>query len=50
MEGERSAAKIAAAKDLFMRANWHCVDVQRSLMEVENEFEFLAADFAQAEK
>ncbi len=46
LEGERSPEKIAAAKDLFMRANWRCTDVQRSLMQVEVEFELLAADFA----
>lgn len=43
-------AKVAAAKDLFMHANWRCIDVQRSLMEVETELTFLAADFAQNEK
>jgi hypothetical protein len=46
LEGERSQERVAAAKDLFMRANWRCGDVQRSLMEVEREFEFLAADLA----
>ena len=45
LAGERSLEKLAAAKDLFMRANWRCTDVQRSLMQVELEFELLAADF-----
>ena len=45
LEGETTQGKIAAAKDLFMRANWRCGDVQRSLMEVERQFENLAADF-----
>jgi len=45
LEGERSQEKVAAAKNLFQRANWRCTDVQQSLMEVEREFELLAADF-----
>ncbi len=50
LEGTRDPARITAAKDLFMRANWHCVDLQRSLMQVEAEFTFLASDFALNEK
>jgi len=50
LEGERSRENVAAAKDLFMRANWRCGDVQRSLMEVEREFQNLAADFAGQKK
>jgi chromosome segregation ATPase len=50
LENHRDAASIAAAKEHFTRANWHCVDVQRSLMQVEAEFTFLAADFAVNEK
>ena len=46
LEGERSQDKVAAAKELFRRANWACVDVQRSLMQVELELEILAVDFA----
>ena len=43
LEGERDAKSIAQAKDLFMRANWHCLDVQRALMQIEDEFDRLAA-------
>jgi Protein of unknown function (DUF2959) len=46
LEGERSQEKVAAAKNLFRRANWDCTDVQRSLMEAEREFDNLAADFS----
>jgi hypothetical protein len=47
-EGEHSQENIAAAKDLFMRANWHCVDVQRAMMATERELDSLAADFSGA--
>jgi hypothetical protein len=50
LEAKPDAGQIAAAKDLFMHANWRCMDVQRSLMEIEAEFTFLAADFAENEK
>jgi hypothetical protein len=50
LEDRPDPAKVAAAKNVFMHANWRCIDVQRSLMEVEAEFTFLAADFAQNEK
>lgn len=50
LEGERSQERVAAARDLFSRANWRCTDVQRSLLEVEKEFENLAADFAAEKK
>ena len=50
LQGNPTAADVAKAKDTFMKANWRCIDVQRSLMEVEAEFTFLAADFAQHEK
>ena len=50
LENNPDPGQIAAAKDLFMRANWRCLDVQRSLMATEAEFTFLAADFAQNEK
>jgi hypothetical protein len=49
LEHNPNSDEIAAAKDLFMRANWRCLDVQRNLMEVETEFTFLAGDFAQNE-
>jgi len=50
LDSNPDAAKIAAAKDLFMHANWRCIDVQRSLMQTEAELTFLAADFAHNEK
>jgi hypothetical protein len=50
LEDRPDMAKVAAAKNVFMHANWRCIDVQRSLMEVEAEFTFLAADFAQNEQ
>jgi hypothetical protein len=50
LEENPNAAKVAAAKELFMRANWSCIDTQRCLMTAEAEFAFLAADFAQNEK
>ena len=46
LEGERSKEKIAAAKDLFMQANWHCVSVQRALMRTEDELNLVATDLA----
>jgi hypothetical protein len=45
LEGARDQQSIARAKDLFARANWHSLDVQRSLMQMENEFDKLAASF-----
>ena len=45
LEGSRDEQSIAQAKNLFMRANWHCIDVQRALMEIEAEFDTLAASF-----
>jgi hypothetical protein len=50
LEGNPDLPSVAAAKDLFMQANWRCIDVQRLLMQVEVEFEFLAEDFSQNEK
>jgi hypothetical protein len=46
LEGERSQEKIAAAKDLFTQANWHCVSVQRALMRTEDELGILATNLA----
>ena len=40
---------IATAKELFRKANWRCIDVQRALMNIEEQFELLAASFAQDE-
>ena len=45
LERPLSPEQIAMAKDLFMRANWHCIDVQRALMEIEMELDELAASF-----
>ncbi len=45
LEESRDADGVKKAKDLFMRANWHCIDVQRSLMEMEAEFDTLIAGF-----
>jgi hypothetical protein len=50
LQNNPDSGAIATAKDLFIRANWRCLDVQRSLMATEAEFTFLAADFAQNEK
>ena len=50
LEGDRSKEKIAAAKDLFMQANWHCVAVQRALMRTEDELHVLATDLAGKEQ
>jgi hypothetical protein len=46
LEGERSKERVAAAKDLFMQANWHCVSVQRALMATEGELHSLATNFS----
>jgi hypothetical protein len=46
LEGERSQERVAAAKDLFTKANWHCVNVQRALMTTEQKLDSLAADFS----
>jgi hypothetical protein len=46
LQGKPNKEQVAAAKDLFMRANWRCADVQRSLMDVERELGILAAEFA----
>jgi hypothetical protein len=37
---------VATAKELFQKANWRCLDVQRALMNMEDQFELLAASFA----
>lgn len=40
---------VAAAKELFRKANWRCIDVQRALMNMEEQLELLAESFAQDE-
>ncbi len=49
LEAGRDEKSIAKAKELFMHANWRCIDVQRALMEIEDRFDRLAASFAQDE-
>ena len=44
--GERDQKSIARAKELFTHANWRCLDTQRALMNMENEFDRLADSFA----
>jgi hypothetical protein len=46
LEGTRDEKSIAEAKDLFMKANWHSIDVQRALMETEQELDNLGVSFA----
>ncbi len=46
LAGERNQKIIAQAQDLFMRANWRCVDAQRALLEIETRFDRLAESFA----
>jgi hypothetical protein len=49
LENNPSAADIANAKDLFGKANWRCLDVQRALANMEVQFDRLAASFAKDE-
>ncbi len=49
LEAGQDVKSIAKAKDLFMHANWRCVDVQRALMEIEDRLDRLGASFAQDE-
>ncbi len=49
LEAGQDEKRIAKAKDLFMHANWRCVDVQRALMEIEARFDRLGASFAKDE-
>jgi hypothetical protein len=49
LEGQHDPKSIALARDLFMRANWDCIDVQRALMSIEREFDQLATSFAKDE-
>jgi hypothetical protein len=46
LSGQRDQKSIARAKDLFMHANWRCIDTQRALMTMEEEFDRLAESFA----
>lgn len=43
--GSGASDKTTTARDLFMRANWRCIDVQRSLMQIEDELDRLAESF-----
>ena len=43
LEGKPTPEQITQAKDWFMRANWHCADVQQALLEAERELDTLAA-------
>jgi hypothetical protein len=45
MQGQLDDARQATLRDLFMQANWHCIDIQRSLMQIEGELDNLAASF-----
>jgi hypothetical protein len=44
--GERDEKSRTRARDLFMHANWRCIDTQRALMSMEDEFDRLADSFA----
>ena len=46
LEGDPTAANVSKAKGLFGTANWRCIDVQKALMNMENQFDNLAASFA----
>ncbi len=48
LEGNLDQISMAQARELFMRANWHCIDIQRSLMEVEQEFDRLGQSFGRS--
>ena len=43
--GDGTNDKTTTVRDLFMHANWRCIDVQRSLMQIEDEFDRLAESF-----
>jgi len=45
LEGKFDEQSKNQAKDLFMRANWHSIDVQRAIMEMEGQLDLLAASF-----
>lgn len=46
LEGTRDDKSIAQAKQLMSQANWRCIDTQRALMNIEDEFDRLAESFA----
>lgn len=46
LEGKRDDKSIAQAKQLMSQANWRCIDTQRALMNIEDEFDRLAESFA----
>lgn len=46
LEGKRDDKSIAQAKQLMSQANWRCIDTQRALMNMEDEFDRLAESFA----
>ncbi len=48
-EGAHDQKSIYQAKELFRQANWRCLDVQRALLEIEAEFDRLAASFGDAQ-
>ncbi len=47
LEAPLGQEEMMMVSNLFMRANWHSIDVQRSLMEIEQEFDRLAKSFGQ---
>jgi hypothetical protein len=47
LSGDGSQEKIKEARDLFEEANWHCVTVQRALINMENQLDILIKDTAQ---
>ncbi len=49
LQAGQDPKSVARAKHLLMKANWHCIDVQRALLNVEDQFEQLAASFAKDE-
>jgi hypothetical protein len=49
LEVEPNPASIAKAKDLFGKANWRCIDVQRALANMELQLDRLGESFAKDE-
>ena len=47
LSSDGSQEKIKEARDLFEEANWHCVTVQRALINMENQLDILIKDTAQ---
>jgi hypothetical protein len=46
LQGSRDQKSIAQAKQLGSQANWRCIDTQRALMNIEDQFDHLADSFA----